>query len=79
MAIEDNQPQDYYYDCQRYTTWIQEHVIGNDVHDYRSKKQKRKGYEPIHEQERTTYDLYRSHKLKVMRLCQRADKLACQS
>jgi hypothetical protein len=77
--IEHNEPQDYYNDCQRYTTWIQKHVIQNYVHNYWSKKHKSKGHEPIHKQQRTACNLQRSDNPKVMRLCECTDKLSCQS
>ena len=57
MPIEDNQPQDHYDDCRRYSSWIQERVIQNDVHNYWSKQHKTQGHEPIHQQQRTACDL----------------------
>src|ERR1700716_1577024 len=47
MCTEDNQPQDYYDDRRCYTTSIQEHVITNDVHDYRPKQHQRERYESV--------------------------------
>src|SRR5712692_9616840 len=57
MCIEDNQPQDCHNYCQRYTSWIQNNVIQNDVHNYWSKQHKTEGHEPIHKQQRTACDL----------------------
>src|SRR6185503_3916222 len=79
MRIEDNQPQNCYNDCQRYAGWIQEHVIEQDVHNHWSKKHKAKRHIPVHKQQRATRDLQRSDYPKIMRHCECADKLPCQS
>ena len=45
MPIEHNQPQDRYHRRRYCPARIQEHVITNDVHDYRPKQYHRERYE----------------------------------
>src|SRR6266478_4063255 len=50
LTVEDSQPQDRYHRCQSGSTMIQEHVITNDVHDYRPQQHQRQGYETVRQQ-----------------------------
>src|SRR5258708_173367 len=79
MPVEDNEPQDDYDDCQRYTAYVQEQVITNYVHDYWPKKHQTKRHKPIHQQQRTTHHLQPCNNPKVVRQSECADKLSCQS
>ena len=50
VPIENNQQQDCYHRRRCCSARIQEHVITNDVHDYRSKQHQCERYESVHEQ-----------------------------
>src|ERR1700674_5033593 len=47
LTIENNQQQDCYHRCRCCSARIQEHVITNDVHDYRAQQDQRQRYEPV--------------------------------
>src|SRR5438552_6747237 len=79
LTVEDNRPQDRYHCCQRCTTVIQEDVITNDVHDYRSKQYQRQRYEPVHEQQCAARDLERGYHPIIVGKEKRSDKLSGQS